>query len=60
MISVLEKAGVLLKSEEEATDLRRVWSGVGPKNFRKIFGKAFDKAQKCAIVYITRLIRSWL
>ena len=24
--------------------------------FWKIFGKAFDKAQKCAIVYITRLI----
>jgi hypothetical protein len=30
----------------------------GPKKIRKIFGKAFDKAEKCAIFYITRLIRS--
>ena len=28
-----------------------------PKKVRKKFGKAFDKAQKCAIFYITRLIR---
>ena len=27
------------------------------KKNQKIFAKAFDKAQKCAIVYITRLIR---
>ena len=32
--------------------------GAEPKKNRKIFGKAFDKAEKCAIVYITRLIRS--
>ena len=30
----------------------------GPKKNEKIFGKSFDKAQKCAIVYITRLIRT--
>ena len=30
------------------------------KKNRKIFTKAFDKAKKCAIVYITRLIRSQL
>ena len=34
-------------------------SGTGSKKNRKIFGNGFDKAQKCAIVYITRLIRSW-
>ena len=28
-----------------------------PKKNRKIFGKAFDNAENCAIVYITRLIR---
>jgi hypothetical protein len=37
--------------------IRDVIYGAGLKKIEKIFGNAFDKAQKCAIVYITRLIR---
>ena len=60
MISVLKKAGVLLKTEEAAKCLRCDVMCGRPKKIEKIFGKRFDKAQKCAIVYITRLIRSEL
>ena len=60
MISVLKRAGVLLKTEEVAKDWRYGMPGGDPKKNEKIFGKRFDKAEKCAIVYITRLIRSEL
>lgn len=59
MMSVLQKAGVPFKIEELATKKALRRSGPGPKKNRKIFGNGFDKAQKCAIVYITRLIRSY-
>ena len=55
MISVLQRAGVLLKVDEAATEFAASDVGAGLKIFRKIFGNAFDKAEKCAIVYITRL-----
>ena len=58
MISVRFGAGVLLKSGKEAYESALCGVEAGPKKNRKIFGKAFDKAEKCAIVYITRLIRS--
>lgn len=46
-----------MQSDEENPE---GWSDAGAKNFRKIFAKAFDKAQNCAIVYITRSIRRLL
>lgn len=60
MISVRFGAGVLLKTYRLAKESRMGWFGAGAKKNRKIFTKAFDKAKKCAIVYITRLIRSQL
>ena len=59
MMSVLKKTGVPFKIEDLATKKAARRSGTGSKKNRKIFGNGFDKAQKCAIVYITRLIRSW-
>ena len=56
MMSVLQRAGVLLKVDEAATEFAVCDVVARPKNFQKIFGNAFDKAEKCAIVYITRLI----
>ena len=58
MISVRFWTGVLLKSDKEANESAASGVEVGSKKIEKIFGKAFDKAEKCAIVYITRLIRS--
>jgi len=60
MISVRFGAGVLLKTYKLTMIILKGWSDVGAKKIRKIFVKAFDKAEKCAIVYITRLIRSQL
>ena len=58
MISVRFGAGVLLKTESLTMKPWRGMIGRCAKKNRKIFAKAFDKAQNCAIVYITRLIRS--
>ena len=49
-----------LQNRRTADEKAARWPDPDPKKNRKIFGIWFDKAQKCAIVYITRLIRSWL
>ena len=52
-----EKGRCSLQNRRTADEKAASWPGLGPKKNRKIFGNGFDKAQKCAIVYITRLIR---
>ena len=51
-----EKSRCSLQNRRIGDEKRRAGLTRVRRIFRKIFGKWFDKAEKCAIVYITRLI----